>query len=351
MNCKPTVWGSRWLKNGAIALAFAIVSAGLGSQGAMATSSPSIAELQKAVATLEARVAALEEKLQRSETVAGQQEASMPRPLLASLAGESVRPAPMMVAPATQPVALQEQNGWSGLYWGTSFGGAATRSNVKSSETYTDYEPTSMFPYMIDGTRSASESDGDDHGALLDLFVGVNKQVGQHFVAGLQAEGTIGEVGFDSEGSRRLTYFDGAGPTGQTATGPFRPHVQSRYMVSALARAGWLVDQGFLLYGLAGWTGASFEYQNVTDNPFFQPDNGFWANGITFGGGAEHKLGPNWTLRAEYRFTRFEDKDVDNTFSWSSSVPSAQTNTIATQFDNTMQVGRIGISRYFNLGN
>ena len=275
----------------------------------------------------------------------------MPRPLLVSLAGESLKPSPMMVAPATQPVALREEDGWSGFYWGTSFGGAATRSSVKSSETYSSYFPTNPFPYMRTGTRSTDESDGDDNGALLDLFVGVNQQVGKHFVAGLQAEGTIGEVGFDSEGSRGLTYFNDAGPTGQTATGPFRPHVQSRYMVSALARAGWLVDPGFLLYGLAGWTGASFEYQNVTDNPFFQPDNGFWANGVTFGGGAEHKLSPNWTLRAEYRFTRFEDKDVDNTFSWSSNFPATQTNTIATQFDNTMQVGRIGISRYFTSGN
>jgi outer membrane immunogenic protein len=111
-----------------------------------------------------------------------------------------------------------------------------------------------------------------------------------------------------------------------------------------------LVGPDLLLYGLAGWTGASFDYQNLTDNLFFQADNNFWANGATFGGGAEHKVGPNWTVRAEYRFTRFEDKDVDNTFQWSSNSPSSQTNTIATDFKNEMHVGRVAVTRYFTLG-
>jgi len=138
-----TVCASRWLKNGAIVLALAISTIGWGTQGAMATSSPSVGQLLEAIAALEARVAALapleariaalEEKLQRSETVSGQQtqEASMPRPLLVSLAGESLQPSPMMVAPAAQPVALREGNGWSGLYWGTSFGYGSAFSKSK----------------------------------------------------------------------------------------------------------------------------------------------------------------------------------------------------------------------------
>ena len=115
-------------------------------------------------------------------------------------------------------------------------------------------------------------------------------------------------------------------------------------MVSALARAGWLVTPTTLTYGLAGWTGAQFDYQNLTDNLFFQPKDGFWANGITVGGGLEQKLDTNWSIRAEYRYTNFADADVSNNFFWSSNFPSTQTDTIKTKFDDQMQMVRVGVS-------
>jgi outer membrane immunogenic protein len=115
-------------------------------------------------------------------------------------------------------------------------------------------------------------------------------------------------------------------------------------MVSALARAGWLVDSRFMLYGIAGWTGARFDYQNLTDNDFFQPQEQFWANGATFGGGGEYRFGTNWSLRAEYRYTHFEDADVQEDFFQSSTFPFNQSNTINASFENEMHVGRLGIA-------
>ena len=56
-------------------------------------------------------------------------------------------------------------------------------------------------------------------------------------------------------------------------------------MTSALLRAGALLDPATLLYAIGGWTGAQFDYQNLTNNNFFEPNETFWANGLSVGGG------------------------------------------------------------------
>lgn len=70
-------------------------------------------------------------------------------------------------------------------------------------------------------------------------------------------------------------------------------------MASALARVGFLADPDTLLYAIGGWTGAQFEYNDLTDNPFFEPNETFWANGGSVGAGIERKWGQSWSLRAE----------------------------------------------------
>jgi opacity protein-like surface antigen len=171
---------------------------------------------------------------------------------------------------------------------------------------------------------------------------------GQYVLGGVQLEGSLAELDFNSEGTRALNYFNSIGPTGQTAVGPFRPHVHSRWMISALARAGTFIDPSTLLYAIAGVTLAQFEYQNLTDNLFFQPGERFFSNGANVGGGIEHKINSHWSIRAEYRYTKFRDVEVSNNFSWSSSsggaVSATQTNAIQTHFENQMHVGRLGFS-------
>ena len=53
------------------------------------------------------------------------------------------------------------------------------------------------------------------------------------------------------------------------------PQVTSRWMSSALLRARLLLDSNTLLYGLGDWTLAQFEARNLTDNPFYQPNETF----------------------------------------------------------------------------
>ena len=196
-----------------------------------------------------------------------------------------------------------------------------------------------------DTFSSVAKSSGHDTGAALDLFAGLNQQIGRHLVGGVQIEGSIADMNFGSDGTRSFAASNDAGPTGYTGQGPFRPHLYSRWMVSALARGGVLASPTTLAYGLVGWTGAQFEYQNLTDNLFFQPEDSFWANAITVGGGVEQKVASNWSIRAEYRYTDFPDLSVGNNFTWSSSNPNGtQTNTIRSKFDENMQTVRLGVS-------
>jgi outer membrane immunogenic protein len=236
---------------------------------------------------------------------------------------------------------------WSGFYFGTTFGGALTRSKIDSSETYKQTF-TATPPNNIFGNSTLANSSGNNHGgAMLDALVGTNALLGSSFLLGAQLEGTVSDINFDSSGTRSLTYFNGAGPTGNTASGDWRPHVYSRWMVSALARAGFLVEPATLVYAIGGWTGASFEYHNLTDNPFFEPGESFWANGVSVGGGLERKLNPNWSVRVEYRYTHFQNKSVSNDFKWTSNFPDTQTDSIRATFHNEMHVIRFGVAYLF----
>jgi outer membrane immunogenic protein len=250
--------------------------------------------------------------------------------------------APTRMSP-TEPIYIAETPQWSGIYFGGTLGGAWTRSHIASAEKYTAYFPTNSPQYKVSGNTIAADSSGDNTGALLDVFLGANLVFGS-FLVGVQLEGTLSDANFNSSGTRAYSYFDAYGLTGQTATGDFRPHVHSRWMLSALTRAGVLLNPATLLYASGGWTGGRFDYQNLTNNTFFEPDEVFWANGVSAGGGLERMIGSNWTLRAEYRYTQFWSVDVSNNFNFASSFPSAQTNSIQTSFRNSMQVGRIGIS-------
>ena len=246
-------------------------------------------------------------------------------------------------APPAAPLAVPTKpiDQWSGIYWGGSFGGGFTHSRVSSNERFVS---TNTPPLVNNGNAIISNAEGSDGGALADIYLGVNQQIAPSVVVGVQLEGSVGDISFDGHGSRAYTFFNDTGPTGETAAGTFRPHVHSPFMLSALARAGWLADPTTMLYGLAGWTGAQVNFDDVTNDTFFEPKNQFWANGLTVGGGVEKKLSPNWSTRLEYRYTHFFASDVSSNFQFSDTSFGSQTNTIRTRFSEDMQMGRIGIS-------
>jgi opacity protein-like surface antigen len=335
-----------------------------GISGSAGAQEPDLAQVHLLLKKLEARVATLEDQNIRLKHEADEARAqatalrasrpAVPTPQTSK--GSKPTPALEAYAMATKAVSVTPRaatpiasDSWSGPYWGISIGGASTRSQVTSQETYRARFPTNSAPFDLNQIVSnANATANRNPGATFDLFAGANMRFGQYVLGGVQLEGSLAELDFNSEGTRALNYFNSIGPTGQTAVGPFRPHVHSRWMISALARAGTFIDPSTLLYAIAGVTLAQFEYQNLTDNLFFQPGERFFSNGANVGGGIEHKINSHWSIRAEYRYTKFRDVEVSNNFSWSSSsggaVSATQTNAIQTHFENQMHVGRLGFS-------
>lgn len=318
------------------------VAMSLGSGSARASSADTDKILEK-LSVLEARVATLEAK-----------NLEYKRELEATRAARARMELPKDVRTANAAVPLQPgtvrsredhpgiETGWTGIFWGASAGGARTRSSTTSAEQATIASPGLLSGYDT-SDRSGPTSNA---GGFIDLFAGGHLQVSR-FVLGGQVEATASDLNFSSSGARSYSYFDQNGPTGATATGNYRPQLTSRWMTSALLRAGVLLDDDTLLYGLGGWTLAQFEARNVTDNPFYQPNETFWASGPSRGVGIERKLYSNWRVRAEYRYTKFDAAHTQDQFGF---VPgtSSQGYSRSTQFDQSMQSGRIGFAYAFN---
>ena len=254
--------------------------------------------------------------------------------------------------PTKQPIPSQSSQtstdtGWTGVFWGASAGGATTKSSTTSSERVAQAIPGNPPPFDLAGfNTSAVTGPTGNSGGFVDVFAGWDFQVAR-LVLGGQIEATASDLNFSSSGTRSYAFFDSTGPTGATASGNYRPQVTSRWMATGLLRAGILVDDLTLLYGLGGWTVAQFEARNLTDNPFFQPNESFWANGPTAGIGIERKLELRWRVRAEYRYTKFDTAHAHDGFAFVSGTGS-QTYSRSTQFDQSMQSGRIGLAYSFN---
>jgi outer membrane immunogenic protein len=302
--------------------------------------------LLEKLAALEARIAALETKnreyKRELEQARTQRHSEVPKSFGQANAA----------MPTRQPIPGQSSQtstdaGWTRVFWGASAGGAATRSSTTSSERVAQAFPSNLPPFDLTGfNTSAVTGPSRNAGGFVDVFAGWDFQLAR-LVFGGQIEATASDLNFSSSGTRSYAYFNSAGPTGATASGNYRPQVTSRWMATGLLRAGILVDDLTLLYGLGGWTVAQFEARNLTDNPFFQPNESFWAHGPTAGVGIERKLDSRWRLRAEYRYTRFDTAHAHDAFAFGSSTGS-QTYSRSTQFDQSMQSGRIGLAYSFN---
>lgn len=321
-----------------------------------ATAAPETQELLAIVKSLEARVVALEAENKRYKQRESRAQLAMPveSPRRAAAtpaprASDSFASLPVKAAPIR---ALDD--GWTNVYWGASFGGEATRGATRSLERNAVISPNNPPPFNNSGNVQTTQGGPTTgYGVTADLLLGFNTRLSSNIVAGLQLEGSISNLDFTSTGTRSWQYFDANGPTGQTALGDFRPIVRLRWMASALARAGVLVNPDTLLYGIGGWTVAGFDYQNLTHNTFYEDSERFVANGPSVGAGFERKLDPNWSVRAEYRYTYFLPVNVhsDSAFStFSTPFASTQTNSISARFENSMHTARIGIAYAMPVG-
>lgn len=331
----------------------------------------------------------------------------------------------MRLAAPTQDPASSSQSGWSGLYWGTSvgFGAAGSSSrywnNHRSQYTSTSNDTNSYqsddFAYSdrygsqsieesIEHISGRSQGTEWNSGALADLYLGTSTHITPRIVAGVQVEGGLSQMLFQStipreyrtsrrtergtstsnsdDGDTSRSRSKGSGSEVQTYTYDEHNKLELDWMVSVIGRAGYLAAPNTLLYGLAGWSYGHFTAEDLPFNVGYGQISDFGSHGITVGGGLEQKLSSKWSLRAEYRYTNFgkesfsKKAQLTNSISSNSSSGSADSNSCCDgytyessskdsrtsssvyrdtyrsngYFDNDMHVGRIGVTRYFTLG-
>jgi outer membrane immunogenic protein len=134
-----------------------------------------------------------------------------------------------------------------------------------------------------------------DQGVVGGGHIGYNYQISQ-FVIGIEG---------DVEGTSYDGSFNGVLPTVATAVAS-----SSRINIegSIRGRVGWAWDR-VLIYGTGGAAFADFRNSfSVPAAPFSESES-FGRVGWTAGGGVEYAIDPNWSVRAEYRYTQYGNYD------------------------------------------
>ena len=326
-----------------------------------------LAQVLKTLRALEARVATLESEKQqyrreaasaRAETQALKQKlGKQPNP------NPPVRlPPPDSYAMATKAPLPAAVPTWGGFYAGASFGLTLQGTHREEVEPFASSNigvGTTTSTISSSGISTSSVG-GRGPGAMANLFLGYNYMLPSNFLVGGQIEGSVSNMrtrltGTFSEPSQTTTTISNAGAitfqdtaTGQ-ATGNTTGHLDNRWAMAALVRGGLVVDPKDLVYLVGGLSYGRFEFANS--------DETFGAFGGTIGAGWERKITPSWRLKAEYRYTRFQDRTLSATFASSSSATTTNggTQTATTTSADINRISgldwhtvMIGVSHYFD---
>jgi outer membrane immunogenic protein len=247
---------------------------------------------------------------------------------------------------------------WTGPYGGLSVGLGGTVPRATTNSLQTDNGSLGFGANTLTGTDTFVESASGPKvfrpGGAVDLFVGYNYQTTPNFVAGVQLEGSVARFNEqlrrteDRVGTRDSSLMGVPQPTTHeieslTVYDTLKPN----WMLTALARLGYLAGPGDLLYLLGGWTYAGFD---TTLEASGQGNRTFTAFGPTVGAGWERQLGNAWSFRAEYRYARFLDRTLRSNVSSSLSSPgetNASTTKSSTSISSDMHLVRLGLARAF----
>jgi outer membrane immunogenic protein len=322
-----------------------------------------LGQVLRTLKALESRVATLESEKQqyRREAASARAETQALKQSLGHQPGPAARPQ----VPPSGSYAMMRQTPiqpsiptWGGSYAGASFGLTSQHANQNG---VTSADSTSIFVQPgFSSTNSNSQTltsslSGRGVGAVGNLYLGYNYMLPSNFLVGAEIEGGIsntrttmnGMVSGPAQSVSTSTQFGVT--TTSTTTGPTSSNtilnLDNRWVVSALARGGFLVDPKDLIYLVGGVTYGQFELL----------DESFGAFGGTVGAGWERKITPSWTLKAEYRYTRFQDRTVtenSNQISSSSGTTSSSTSFAAVQSSRISGLDwhtvSIGVSHYFD---
>lgn len=205
-------------------------------------------------------------------------------------------------APPPAPLAVFS---WTGCYIGAQggWGFGSSKGNP------TNAAGANPLPFNI-----------DIDGGIAGGHVGCQWQSGA-WVIGLEGDGEWSDL----KGSQSNTQF----------LLLFRDTTQVQGMGSVRGRLGWAADR-WLFYVTGGWAIAGVEttYEQVGFPPFHTEDR--TRNGWTVGGGIQWAFAPNWSARAEYRYTDLGKKSFVDPVG-----DVADTNKV------TFSAVRVGVSYHF----
>ena len=173
---------------------------------------------------------------------------------------------------------------WGGFYLGANGGGGSASSSYS-------FKPTATAP----STGSGSIGLG---GPLGGGTVGYNWEFGNGWLLGFEGD------------------VDASGINGSKFCGPGNAYncgTSNSWMATARGRLGWIVGPGNMLLFVTGG-GAWGDVKSTVSGPVAVGGSDSTESGWTAGGGAEFMLGPQWSMKAEYRHvdlgSRFSDANI-----------------------------------------
>ncbi len=178
---------------------------------------------------------------------------------------------------------------WTGIYVGGDIGYAWGTVNANAGDNFGDF-------------RSFSTT---DNGVIGGGHVGYNLQLNQ-WVIGL--EGDVDGSSLSKSGSGILVIpalFDAGGPFGGLI--PATVSASLDVQGSIRGRLGYAWDR-VLLYGTGGVSFGGFRAS--IDTPFGYAERSNTRVGWTAGGGIEYAVTNNWSIRAEYRYTKYGNNTI-----------------------------------------
>jgi opacity protein-like surface antigen len=320
-----------------------------------------MAQVLKTLKALESRVETLESEKQQYRRDAASARAETHA--LKQKLGPQPGPLSSPKVPLTNSYAMVTQTPvpptvptWGGRYAGASFGLTSQHAN---QEGFTSETGTSTFSQPnLSSFNSFSESlfsnlGGRGLGATANLYLGYDQMLLNNFLVGAEIEGGLANTRTTMSGGmsglqQNVSTTTGFGTsststTTATNTGNTILNMENRWVVSALARGGVLVDPKDMIYLVGGVTYGSFELLDQSSLGTF---------GGTVGAGWERKITPSWTFKAEYRYTRFQDRTVtESVASNTSGAGNTSTNDTLVSSKITgldWHTVTIGVSHYFD---
>lgn len=239
----------------------------------------------------------------------------------------------------TQAQTTSERPLWDGMYVGLNLGYARGSSDASAI-----VPPTSLMNIAGRDTVAAVANGSFSDGAMLGgLTFGVARRTGQ-FVLGIEAD--LGALGFDG---KRDTGVVASGFNGRAVDS-----VSSDWLATVRLRLGYAAASS--LFYLT--TGPAFSNISISRNvdwsaadPCPTAELGLrrchagkddLQAGWTIGGGLEHALSQNWTIKAEYLYVDFGDAKFRTR---NAAEPNQQW--IDHKIDLNMHIGRMGVNYRF----